>query len=230
MPREKDLKRLVRARMKKTGEAYTAARAHVTRKPKAKTASPVAPNAVPRDHARVAGMKNEVVKEKTGRTWDGWVEVLDGEGAATMKHAEIAAIVAGKYRVDAWWAQMVTVGYERAKGLRERGQRRDGSYEAGKSRTFNAPAAQIFEAFTDAKRRRRWLEDGVIVRTANPPKRMRLGWIDGSIIAVEFTAKGKEKTSVAVAHTKLKDRATVTQMKAYWSEKFDALAKLLDEG
>src|SRR5919112_6349551 len=32
MPREKDLKRLVRARMKKTGEAYTAARAQLLRK------------------------------------------------------------------------------------------------------------------------------------------------------------------------------------------------------
>ena len=86
MPREKDLKRLVRARMQKTGEAYTTARAHVTRKPKAKTAPPAAPapNAAPRDVSKVAGMKNEVVKEKTGRTWDGWVDVLDREGAATI--------------------------------------------------------------------------------------------------------------------------------------------------
>ena len=34
MPRQKDLKRLVRARMEKTGEAYTAARAQVLRKPR----------------------------------------------------------------------------------------------------------------------------------------------------------------------------------------------------
>jgi hypothetical protein len=31
MTRDKDLKRIVRARMKKTGESYTAARAHVTK-------------------------------------------------------------------------------------------------------------------------------------------------------------------------------------------------------
>ena len=34
MPRQKDLKRLVRARMEKTGEAYTTARAQVLRKPR----------------------------------------------------------------------------------------------------------------------------------------------------------------------------------------------------
>ena len=33
MPRQKDLKRLVRTRMRKTGEAYTAARAQILRNP-----------------------------------------------------------------------------------------------------------------------------------------------------------------------------------------------------
>ena len=37
MPRNKDLKRLVRARMKKTGEAYTSARAQILKKPKSRT-------------------------------------------------------------------------------------------------------------------------------------------------------------------------------------------------
>ena len=42
MPINKDLKRLVRARMKKTGEAYTTARTHLLKKPKSKTASKAA--------------------------------------------------------------------------------------------------------------------------------------------------------------------------------------------
>jgi hypothetical protein len=37
MPRQKDLKRLVRARMRKTGEAYTAARAQILKKQHAKS-------------------------------------------------------------------------------------------------------------------------------------------------------------------------------------------------
>ncbi|HEY4955540.1 MAG TPA: hypothetical protein VII02_11725 [Gemmatimonadaceae bacterium] len=37
MTRNKDLKRLVRARMTKTGEAYTAARAQITKKSATKT-------------------------------------------------------------------------------------------------------------------------------------------------------------------------------------------------
>ena len=43
MPRNKDLKRLVRARMRKTGEAYTAALAHIkNRKPKLVAVTPPA--------------------------------------------------------------------------------------------------------------------------------------------------------------------------------------------
>ena len=40
MPRNKDLKRLVRARMQKTGEAYTAARAQIVAKPRSRITAP----------------------------------------------------------------------------------------------------------------------------------------------------------------------------------------------
>jgi len=56
---------------------------------------------------------------------------------------------------------------------------------------------------------------------------MRLGWSDGTIIAVGFYPKGKSKSSVAVQHTKLPDRKTADGLKQYWSERLDALGKAL---
>jgi hypothetical protein len=222
MPTNKDLKRLVRARMRKTGEAYTAARVHIIMKPKA------APKSV--DYAALAGMSDEKVKEKTGCTWDRWVHALDRKGAEKMSHRDIAALVHEKYKIDGWWSQTVTVGYERIKGLRARGQRRDGTYEAGKSRTFNVPVTELFDAWADAAVRRRWLDGATVkVRTATAPKSMRLGWTDGSIIAVGFTAKGKSKSSVALSHEKLPDRETASRLKEYWSERLDALGEVLSE-
>jgi hypothetical protein len=221
MPVNKDLKRLVRARMKKTGEAYTAARTHIINKPKAT-------NSV--NYATVAGMSDEKIRAKTGCTWERWVSALDRKGAAQMSHRDIAALVSEKYKVDDWWSQTVTVGYERIKGLRARGQRRDGTYEAGKSRTFGVPVAALFDAWADASKRRRWLNgESVKVRTATAPKSMRLGWRDGSIIAVGFTAKGKSKSSVALAHTKLADREAANRFKEYWSSRLDALGEVLSE-
>jgi len=232
MTRNKDLKRLVRARMKKTGEAYTAARAQITRKSRPKTQTAAAPPRAampsPKDYAKLAGMSDAVIKEKTGCSWERWVNTLDALGAERMSHRDIAALVSEKYKVASWWTQTVTVGYERIKGLRARGQRRDGTYEASKSRTFNVPVTKLFKAWANANTRKRWLDGAdVRVRTATKPKSMRLGWNDGTIIAVGFYSKGKSKSSVAVQHTKLPDRETADHLKQYWEERFKVLSGVL---
>ena len=224
MPQNKDLKRLVRARMKKTGEAYTAARAHITKKPSAKTASAVKPV----DYAALAGMSDAVIKEKTGCNWALWVAALDYAHAAEMSHGERAALINTKYKVGGWYSQMVAVGYERIKGLRAKGQRLDGTYEASKSRTYNVPVKKLFDAWKDSKIRTRWLgEPGVKVRTATPPKTMRIGMADGSIVAVSFMPKGASKSAVALAHTKLGSREEANRLKALWSERLDALGEVI---
>lgn len=230
MPRQKDLKRVVRARMQKTGEAYTAARANVLKKsakPRAAASATTAPAATSKDYAEIAGMADSALKEKTGRNWKQWVDVLDRHQAATMPHRDIAVLVNREYEIDGWWSQAVTVGYERIKGLRARGQRRDGTYEAGKSRTYNVPVGVLFEAWADAKVRRRWLTGGTVrVRTSTAPKSLRLGWADGTIVALWFTAKGAKKSQVALQHTKLVDRATSDRLKKYWGDQLDALGDM----
>jgi hypothetical protein len=232
MPRNKDLKRLVRARMKKTGEAYTAARANVLRKPARRTA-PVAKaraavRAAPVPVAELAGMTDAAVKAKTGCTWERWVKALDYHGAKEMSHRDIAALVRAKYRVGPWWSQMVTVGYERIRGLRERGQRRDGTFEASKSRTFDVPVSELFDAWANDDVRRRWLDEPGVRRTAATANRsVRLRWADGGIVAVGFTPKSATRSAVAVQHAKLPDRETATRLKRYWGERLDALGASL---
>jgi len=152
VPASKDLKRIVRARMKKTGESYTTARTRVLSK-----ARPKEPSARTVDPAALAGMSDDKVAAKTGRTWKEWVRVLDADGAADMPHRDIAALLHGKHGVPDWWAQTVTVGYERIKGLRDRGQRRGGGYEAGKSRTFGVPVKALYDAWANEAARRTWL-------------------------------------------------------------------------
>ena len=218
MTSNKDFKRLVRARMKKTGEAYTSARSNVLKKPKKKPTV---------DYAMLAGMSDSVIKEKTGCSWERWVKALDHHGADKMPHGEIAALVKKTYKAGDWWSQTVTVGYERIKGLRAKGQRRDGTFEASKSRTFAVPVKTLFKAWADDTTRRRWLNGAAVrIRTATEPKSMRLDWND-SIVAVGFAPKGSSRSSVAIQHTKLPDRETATELKDYWSARFDALGDVL---
>lgn len=223
MPRQKDLKRIIRARMKKTGESYTAARARIIAKRDKK------PLAAPQiDYGALAGMSDDTIATRTGRTWREWVDVLDRERAADMPHREIARLVHDRYGIPNWWTQAVTVGYERIKGLRQRGQRRDGAYEANKTKTFNVPVRTLFDAWATPSARRRWLgEAKATVRSSTAPKAMRLQWPDGTIVAVYFVPKDGAKSTVAVQHMKLADRSAMDEAKRYWADRLDALAATL---
>jgi hypothetical protein len=221
MPKQKDLKRIVRTRMQKTGESYTAARAQLTRKPTAPKPSP-AP-----DHALLAGMTDDAVRAKTGKTWSQWVKALDAIDAYTLPHREIAAHVHATYELTAWWSQTVTVGYERIRGLRAIGQRLSGDFGIYKSRTFPVPVETLHRAFADARVRAKWL-GGVAVRVqkSTPPKSVRLTWPDGTRVETWFTDKGV-KSQVAVQHCKLKSKDEADRLKGWWSERLDALGKVL---
>lgn len=222
MPKQKDLKRLVRSRMKKTGESYTAARVQLTKK-----AIPAKVTTAPTDYAGLAGMSDEAIRAKTGKTWAQWVRALDAIDAATLPHREIAKHVHSHDDISGWWSQSVTVGYERIRGLRDIGQRRGGSYEMSKSKTLPVRAPVAFDAFATTRGRAKWLPGvKLTVRKATAPKSVRITWPDKTSVEVWITAKG-EKCSVAVQHTKLTSKADATARKAYWAERLDALAESL---
>jgi hypothetical protein len=220
MPKQKDLKRLTRSRMQKTGESYTTARARLL----AKRRSPLPPND---EIVRLAGMTDDAVRKKTGKTWREWIRVLDAVDAAAMPHRAIAAHL-HELGVPDWWAQMVTVGYERVRGLRDVGQRRGGGYEATKSKTFAVPLARLWTACATERARGRWLAGAKLtVRKATPRKSLRLRCADGTAVQLYFAAKGETKSQLAVQHAKLASKAHAAQAKEQWSERLAALAAVL---
>ena len=224
MPTDKDFKRLVRGRMQKTGESYTTARAHL-RKPKPAV---VVPFFAPADYAKLAGKSDAIIKEKTGCGWERWVKALDHKKADTWPHREIARYVNEKYKVPGWWAQTVTVGYERIKGLRAVGLRRDGSFEANKSKTFPVPLGRLYGAFHNPRVRTRWLPGvDLTIRTATRGKSMRITWPDRTSVVVGFERKGPAKSLVAIQHGKLPDLASSARMKEYWAGRLGALQDML---
>lgn len=233
MPTNKDFKRLVRTRMTKTGESYTTARAQLLKKQRTPADAGRRPRrtataGLPDDYANIAGMSDEAVKAKTGCAWPRWVKSLDHHGAAAMSHREIATLIHDTYELDGWWTQMVAVGYERLRGLRDRGQRRGGAYEASKSKTIAVSLARLYRAFSDASTRRRWLPDAEFdLRSSRLRKSMRWRWGDGSVVQLNFVAKAKDKSQVTVQHTKLPDKEAAVRVKAFWGKRLDALATLL---
>lgn len=236
MTRDKDFKKLVRNRMRKTGESYTTSRTQLMSAAKpAKSAAPARPtpaqgSVTPTSAIDVskAGMADATIATKTGRTWSEWVAVLDAAGAAAMSHRDIARLVHERMGVPGWWSQAVTVGYERIRGLRDVGQRRSGGYEVNKSKTCAAPVAVLFRAVATTRNRNRWLPDvALTIRTATAEKSMRVTWPDGTDVHLYFIAKGADRSQITVQHGKLSSRAEAERMREYWGERLTVLATLL---
>ena len=167
----------------------------------------------------------------TGRGWQAWFEALDGWGAASRSHTEIARWLRDEQSVDGWYSQSITVGYERARGLRAPGERPDG-FAVGASKTIAVPVERLFAAFTDDALRERWLPGADLrVRTATAPRTARYDWEDGSTrVIVGFEDLGEAKSRVALSHERLPDADAADEMKAWWRERLADLKSQLEEG
>lgn len=177
---------------------------------------------------QAAKIGDAAVQAKTGRTWSEWFAVLDLEGARNRDHKTIATLLAKQHGLPGWWAQMVTVGYEQARGLRAQHQK-PGGYEISRSLTVPVSVETLFNAWLDDRTRRDWLEHSrFVIRKSSPSKSLRITWVDGETnLDVNFYPKGKDKSQVSVQHSKLPDAKHAARMKAYWAEQLQRLEKIL---
>ncbi len=223
MTKERSFKRRVRERMSKTGESYAAARSQVSQK---------------RDRVQAAGARlataddrpsDDKIEAATGRRWDAWFSILDRSGAQDRKHRETAALLMDEYGVPGWWAQTITVWYQRARGMRLKHQQADG-FTVSASKTIAVPLEVLFDAFVNPRSRRRWLTDGAMsLRTAQTGRTARFDWEDGSTrVSVSFGEKAPTKATVSVAHERLPDPDEAETAKTRWRQRLADLKSVLE--
>ena len=172
---------------------------------------------------------DEAVKAKTGKAWAEWFKILDKAGAKKWAHKEIAAYLHEKQKVAAWWCQMVAVGYEHERGLRQKFQKCDGEFSASGSRTLTVPLVKAYAAWTDEKLRQRWLPGAKMeITTATPGKSLRAKWDEDTRLSVNFYDKGAGKAQIAVDHMKLASSEECAKMKSYWFAALNRLQEILE--
>lgn len=216
MTEDKARKRAIRRRMEKTGERYTAARRHLVK---------------PSDEVRIEhlGQTDASLRENSGKGWREWLRILDAWGAKERKHGDVVNHLLDEYGVPGWWAQSITVGYERARGLRAKHQTLSGSFQVSTSKTFSVGVDRLFRAFAEPRRRNRWLEPGTLrVRTTQTGKSARFDFRqDGTRVHAYFTAKGSAKSTVTIQHERLPNADAVADMRAFWKERLGELSARL---
>jgi len=219
MTRQRSFKRLVRARMEKTGERYAAARAALLAAEEPKVSEGPA-----------LTVSDEVIRRRTGRGWEEWFDLLDDWGAIARPHGEIARWLASEHGIDGWSSQSVTVSYERARGRRAVGEYANG-FTISAQKTVAVPVERLYDAFVDESLRERWLPDGELrERTASKPKSARFDWGDGDTrVIVWFEARGDAKSTAALQHERLADAQEAERMKTFWRDRVATLKEVLEQ-
>lgn len=221
MTEHKSFKRLVRARMAKTGESYTAARVMLLRAEPSTNGT----------GAPTLKTSDEKIRQRTGRGWEEWFGMLDEWGAADRTHRDIARWLAEQMGIHplAWNAQAITASYELTRGLREVGEKDDG-FAITASRTVEVPVETLYDAVVSEAARTAWLPDGRLSeRTVTRPKSARFDWAEGPTrVNVTFLARDEGRSTVAVEHRRLADAGEADRMKTYWRERLGALKHTLE--
>ena len=261
MTRARALKQTIRARAAKTGERYTTARRHVLKslaaavpKPNAGPAAaadppptsapsmgPTTPSAAPSSPATKGSVSDAMARRKTGHALDHWFAILDRFGGIEKGHPASARHLHDDHGLPGWYAQGITVAYERARGARSIHQRMSGEYEVSVTKTVNGDTRTVARAFTSAATRQRWLRHaaadlarsltdgllspsskGVVIR-ADGQGRFRYRW-DSTTVQFHLLPKGTNRTSVVVTHMKLAGPQDVERRRAEWRVALAALA------
>ncbi len=262
MTQLKKLKKSIRSRSEKTGESYTAARRQIllahdkkaaTPEPSAAAAAVIADPAPPapppplRKATTTKGsVSDESARKKTGFGHDHWFAVLDTFGAATKGHTAAATHLYEQHGIPGWYAQGITVAYERARGLREVNQSCTGTFQVNVSKTVPASVAVVIEALESAGQRADWLEgaDPGLAQAldaaflGDKPREVKTkesdyAWLrfpwDGGKVEIRITGKPKG-ASVVADNSNLASPEQVEQRRAQWRVALEGLWRYLGRG
>jgi hypothetical protein len=214
MTRNESFKRRIRSRMARTGEKYGAARRVLLEQAKA-----------PDDRGWVFDPEHtdEVIRANTGRGWDEWRELIDAWSGRDLGHAAVAAWLQEQHGVPGWWAQSVTVGWERITGRRLPHQVADGTFTANRSATITADPDALRELLLDPEGRDE-LFPGLAPELRSRPtsKALRIGLTAG-VAEIAIERKGDGRVKVTVSHAKLPAADEVAFWKAFWGDWLAAL-------
>ncbi len=214
MTSQETLKRRVRDRMAKTGERYTAARRVLLEQASTRR----------RTWAAEPEMPDAKVREATGRGWEDWCQVIEAYDGRQEGHARIARHLIDEYGMNPWWAQGVTIGYERITGLRVLHQMTDGSFAASKSKTLDIDVSALRAMLIDDEARRDLIIGyDTVLRSKPTSKSLRIGFDEGSAL-FSFDPATNGRTRITVTQGDLSSTEAADRWRFYWTDWLDALA------
>lgn len=188
---------------------------------------------------------------RTGKTWDEWFTLIEGAGGTSMSHREIARELEAR-GVDAWYAQAITVQYEREHADRQPLQRGK-TFTVTARRTIRRPIEQVFAVATEAGHLNQWFSPGSEVDlreggtfsnldndsgtflVVQAPHRVRFTWNNpnhepGSVVEVKITETAPDVTVLALTHYKIGRKSDAEGLREGWAWAMDSLKAYVERG
>jgi hypothetical protein len=200
--------------------------------PRVKVAAKAKPKASAKPPAKTEGewpptaISEAKVKEATGRGWMGWFVILNLMEATSIPHKEVAKRLKEQHGAPSWWAQMIAVEYERARGGRKKNERAGGTYAVNVTKVMPVSLSKLFAAATS--KRKDWFPPGAFAETSKTKDKYWRGtWKTGRKLEFGFYAKGDGKAQIALEIGKLPSPVEVEQERAAWKTAMEKLGNLL---
>jgi hypothetical protein len=160
----------------------------------------------------------------TGRSVADWFALLDGARATRLSHEQIARLLTDDHEVSAWWAQVITVRYEQARGLPSPGLQPDGSYAVTLGRSLRGEPVELLELL---ELRLTDYTGGATPVLSRPGGRPTAEWTlaNGDVLTIAVTPSSGGKCAVALTQGRLRLPERVQPVREALTE---ALGVMLD--
>lgn len=176
-------------------------------------------------------ISDEKVIEATGKNWKEWFSILDKAGAKIMNHTEIADLVYEKHLAKkesgGWWSQMVTVEYERSRGLRKVHQQTDG-FRVAVHKTLPGTVSSLQRKWAEVSSSQK-VASQKLERIPSKTKRALLRYqAKVGKVEVFFDDRGKDKARIAIEAIRLPKESDVEPARKFWRKILDQMEEKED--
>lgn len=183
-------------------------------------------------------ISDEAVHKATGKNLKQWFSILDKAGAKKMPHRDIARFVYDNYlgkpkKKDGvnvttnggWWSQMVTVEYERARGLRAVNENANG-FVVSIHKTVPGSITSLQKKWNMILKSKE-VAAKKLVKKPSKTKRIMLRYqAEAGQVIVSFDERGEGKARIMVEAARLSKKSLIEPERAFWKK---MLSKYFDE-
>lgn len=215
MTKQESFKNRIRVRMETTGERYATARRSLIERSAKRTG---------RAWVSEPEVQDDKLREMTGRGWNEWCDLIEASLSPAEGHTAIASELRERHEVDSWWAQTITVGYERITGIRLPHQQPDGTFTANKSKTMEIDGDELRRWLLDAETRTVLFPGHTTVLRSKPQSKSVRFSMGPGVALVTMDPGGPGRVKITVNHEKLPSFEDVAEWKFYWADWLEAVA------